>query len=169
LEEASAISNSRVLLMREQLSRGLLSVVGDSQGTEASGPYQDDPIAAEALATGRLARGTADHGDERYAEVAVPIPTREGEALLLSASLRDQLETVEHVEERACRDSTIRPHNPWPVDSKDLLYTRLLQYGHPGANSTANIHCRGVALQHLHYRRQDHTCSVRSLLVHSLI
>jgi signal transduction histidine kinase len=99
LENASALSNARVLVMRE-IERGVLGVFEDSQETEASAPYQDDPIAAEALETGGLVRGTAEHGDDRFAEVGVPIPSRAGGILLLSASLRDQEETVAHVERR---------------------------------------------------------------------
>jgi two-component system, OmpR family, sensor kinase len=99
LEDAAAVSNARVLVI-QRLGRGVLSVFRDSQGIEETAPYEDDPIAAEAFASGGLARGTTNHGGERYAEVAVPIPTREDEALLLSASLRDQFETVEHVEDR---------------------------------------------------------------------
>jgi signal transduction histidine kinase len=99
LENASVISNARVLIVGE-LERGVLVVLEDSQGTGASALYEDDPTAREALRTGRLSRATVEHGGNRFAQVAVPIPNREREALLVSASLRDQLETVEHVEDR---------------------------------------------------------------------
>jgi signal transduction histidine kinase len=99
VENAAAIANARVLIMGE-LERDVVVPREDSQGTEASELFQDDPTAAEALRTGRLARGAVDRDGDRFAQVAVPIPARAGEALLLSASLRDQLETVEHVEDR---------------------------------------------------------------------
>jgi signal transduction histidine kinase len=99
LENASVISNARALIIGE-LERGVLVVLEDSQGTGASALYEGDPTAGEALRTGRLSRGTVEHAGDRFAQVALPIPNREREALLLSASLRDQLETVEHVEDR---------------------------------------------------------------------
>jgi two-component system OmpR family sensor kinase len=99
LEDAEAIANARALLLVE-LERGVLSPIGDSQGeAEDSEVYEDDPVAAEALRTRRPARGTVEHGGQRFAEVASPIPG-EPPVLLLSASLRDQLETVDLVERR---------------------------------------------------------------------
>ena len=58
-------------------------------------------MALRALASGRLARDTVERGGELFAEVATPIVTQPGSPVLLfSASLGDQLETVDHVERR---------------------------------------------------------------------
>jgi two-component system, OmpR family, sensor kinase len=99
IESAEASTNARVLVYGE-IERGLLSVLEDS-GQEA-GSYEHDRVAAEALQNGTLTRGTAQREDEPLAEVAYPFfePGRQARVLLLSASLRDQLETVDLVERR---------------------------------------------------------------------
>jgi two-component system, OmpR family, sensor kinase len=99
LEDAEASTNARVLVYAE-IGRGLLAVLDDS-GQEG-GSYEDDRVAAEALQAGALTRGTQEHGGEPFAEVAHPFfdPGRLARVLLLSASLRDQHETVDLVERR---------------------------------------------------------------------
>jgi signal transduction histidine kinase len=99
VESAEASTNARVLVYAE-IERGLLTVLEDS-GEEA-GSYEDDRVAAQALQSGTVTRGTPEREDEPFAEVAYPFfdPGRQPRVLLLSASLRDQLETVELVERR---------------------------------------------------------------------
>jgi signal transduction histidine kinase len=99
LEDAAERSNARALIL-QRLGRDVLSVTEDSRGAAGSSPYQNDPVAQEALTTQRLARGTVEHEGERFAEVAFPEPGPDGRVLLLSASLSDQLETVDLVERR---------------------------------------------------------------------
>jgi signal transduction histidine kinase len=100
LEEAEATTNARALVLRE-LGRGVLDPIADSAGQAESAPYQGDPVALEALNRQASARGTVAHEGQRFAEVAIPIPIEtETFVLLLSASLRDQLETVDLVERR---------------------------------------------------------------------
>jgi two-component system, OmpR family, sensor kinase len=99
VESAEASTNARALVYAE-IERGLLTVLEDS-GEEA-GSYEDDRVAAQALQSGTVTRGTAEREGEPFAEVAYPFfdPGRQPRVLLLSASLRDQLETVELVERR---------------------------------------------------------------------
>jgi two-component system, OmpR family, sensor kinase len=99
VESAEASTNARVLVYGE-IERGLLSVLEDS-GQE-TGSYEDARVAAEALQNGTLTRGTPEREGEPFAEVAHPFfdAGRQARVLLLSASLRDQLETVDLVERR---------------------------------------------------------------------
>jgi signal transduction histidine kinase len=100
LEGAEASTNARVLVLQE-LNRGVLGVIADSGGETGSSPYENDPVAADSLRTTSLTRGTTEHEGERFAEVATPVePGPDARVLLLSASLRDQLETVDLVERR---------------------------------------------------------------------
>jgi signal transduction histidine kinase len=102
LEEASERTNARILILqRLGGASDVLIVQEDSRGAAASSPYENDPVAKEALEAQDLARGTVQHEGERYAEVAFPLERGPDErVLLLSASLRDQLETVDLVERR---------------------------------------------------------------------
>jgi signal transduction histidine kinase len=100
LEGAEASTNARVLVLQE-LSRGVLSVVADSGGEAGSSPYENDPVAAESLRTASLIRATTERQGERFAEVATPVdPGPDARVLLLSAPVSDQLETVDLVERR---------------------------------------------------------------------
>jgi signal transduction histidine kinase len=96
LESAEASTNARVLVFNE-IGR-FVGVHDDSrQELNSPTPYENDPIAREAFETERPARGVVEREGERFAEAAQPT---EGQVVLLSASLRDQLETVDHVERR---------------------------------------------------------------------
>jgi signal transduction histidine kinase len=99
VESAEASTNARVLVYAE-IERGLLTVLEDS-GQEP-GSYANDRVAAEALQKGSLTRGTPARAGESFGEVAYPFFEGGSQArvLLLSASLRDQLETVDLVERR---------------------------------------------------------------------
>jgi signal transduction histidine kinase len=101
LENAEASTNARVLVYYE-IERGLLGVRDDSGDERGLAPYENDRVAAEALRTERVVRGTPEHQGDRFAEVAYPFFERGSErrVLLLSAPLRDQLETVDLVEQR---------------------------------------------------------------------
>jgi signal transduction histidine kinase len=101
LESAATTANARVLLIDDALGRGVLRVIGDSQEAADTDQYEDDPVAAEALRTQRTVRDTVERDGERFAEVAVPdFSQSQVRVLLLSASLSEQLETVDLVERR---------------------------------------------------------------------
>jgi signal transduction histidine kinase len=100
LQSAGAITSSRVLII-EGLGRGELSVKGDSLEGGDPSVFSNDPIASRAFDSRGVARGTIERADERFAEVAVPFYSgTKLRVLLLSASLKDQLETVDLVERR---------------------------------------------------------------------
>jgi signal transduction histidine kinase len=100
IEGAAAASNSRVLIL-EQLRGDVLAVTADSREGEEPSPYENSPLALQALDSRSAVRATVERGGERFAEVATPIsPDDDSRALLFSASLRDQLETVDRVERR---------------------------------------------------------------------
>jgi two-component system OmpR family sensor kinase len=100
LENAEASTNARVLVL-ELLGHGVLTVTDDSSGSERSAPFGDDPVARRALDSLALMRGTVKRGNERFAEVAIPVrPDAESPVILFSATLDPQLETVDLVERR---------------------------------------------------------------------
>jgi len=100
---AVATSARVVVLSILSRSRGMLRVVADSAGVEASG-IADDPTAlrAVALATARggtgVATGRTTRGRVEYGEVAVARP--DGAVVLFSSSLSDILGTVHVVQRR---------------------------------------------------------------------
>jgi signal transduction histidine kinase len=100
IEGVAAATNSRVLIL-QRLPRDVLTVIADSRQGEGPSPYENSPVVLQALDSRSVVRATVDRGGERFAEVATPIsPDDDSPALLLSASLRDQLETVDRVERR---------------------------------------------------------------------
>jgi signal transduction histidine kinase len=100
LENAADRTGARVVIL-EPLSSEVLHVIADSHGAGRSSLYDNDPVAKEALTALRRASGTVEHEGEQFAETAFPLDTGpDGRVLLLSASLRDQLETVDLVERR---------------------------------------------------------------------
>jgi signal transduction histidine kinase len=94
---AAAASNGHALIAAPY-GRGVLQISDDS-GLSNPTAYGRDPVALRALESEQVVRDTVDRGGERFAEVAVPYSDSE-RALLLSASLREQLETVDLVERR---------------------------------------------------------------------
>ena len=101
VESAEATTTGRVLVL-EELDRGQLQVIDDSAGEADATPYENDPLARDALESEQVVRRTVERGDERFGEVAVPFALSPADTgvLLLSASLHDQLETVDLVERR---------------------------------------------------------------------
>ena len=98
LQRAARAANARVSVFTELDPETLLQV-GDSQGLVSD--LGQDPVALRAAQTLRLASGTVRRGDEHYAEAALPVLGRSGEAvLLLSAPLRDSLTTGAFVRRR---------------------------------------------------------------------
>jgi two-component system OmpR family sensor kinase len=91
LEDAETSTNARVLVYDS------LGVQEDSRQEADSTPYEDDPVASEAFQMGQPARGVVERQGETFAEAAQPT---EDVVVLLSASLHDQLETVDLVERR---------------------------------------------------------------------
>jgi signal transduction histidine kinase len=101
LQVAAATANARVAVL-SPLTPDVVGVFDDSNIVQ-SGDLQDDPIAVRALRTLSLESGTVRRGDARFAEVAVPLPSRVGPgnyALLLTASLHDTLANVDQVRRR---------------------------------------------------------------------
>jgi signal transduction histidine kinase len=100
LQDAAERTGARVLVLTP-LSSEVPRVTEDSHGAGQSSLYDNDPIAKDALTRLDLASGTFEHEGEQFAEAAFPMDGRpDGRVLLLSASLSDQLETVDLVERR---------------------------------------------------------------------
>jgi signal transduction histidine kinase len=70
-----------------------------ADSSNASVELTDDPVATRALNRGRLARGIVGHGDDKFAEAAVPFMNG-SYVLLLRDSLQSQLASVQHVQRR---------------------------------------------------------------------
>jgi signal transduction histidine kinase len=86
---ASAACDARatVLTPLDPLSGEVLRVAQDSGPGQSAADLEDDSVARRAATTRGIARGVVSRGDERYAEVAMPLAA-DGTVLLLSASLR---------------------------------------------------------------------------------
>lgn len=97
VRRTAASINGRVVLFRP-LTAEELSVYEDTSGIENSSGIENDRLALKASQTLRARRGIVSRGDERFAEMA--IPSRGGEVLLVSASLRPSLQDVELVRRR---------------------------------------------------------------------
>jgi signal transduction histidine kinase len=98
LAAAAASANARVVVYDTVGPPTALVVQGDSQ-TIGSSDVQRDPIALDAAERRRTTSGTTTHGDERFAEAAIPVP-RSNEVLLVSATLHESLATVGVTRER---------------------------------------------------------------------
>lgn len=95
----------------------LTGPIADS--SSSGGQFTNDPIAAKALATGRLESGSVSHGEKRYAEVAAPYTSGSGTyVLMLSDSLDSQLGSVHLVQRRVLQSAAAA-----------LLISLLLGYG----------------------------------------
>jgi len=95
----------------------LTGPIADSSSSSAQ--FTNDPLAAKALANGRVESGTTVHGDKRYAEVAAPYVNGTGSyVLMLSDSLDSQLGSVRLVQKRVLQSAAAA-----------LLISLLLGYG----------------------------------------
>jgi signal transduction histidine kinase len=95
----------------------LTGPIADS--SSAGAQFTNDPLAAKALANGRLEAGTVRHGEKRYAEVAAPYVNGMGSyVLMLSDSLDSQLGSVHLVQRRVLQSAAAA-----------LLISLLLGYG----------------------------------------
>jgi signal transduction histidine kinase len=99
---ASEDANARVVLFSTFVqSPPTLQAIDDSRQGASSADVVNDPIALRAATTLQPQHGTLSRGDERYAEVALPITNVPGvRVLLLSASLHDSLGNVHLVQRR---------------------------------------------------------------------
>ena len=97
---ASAAANARVVLFSTLTSAPTpaLQAVGDSRQGASSVDVENDPVALRAATTLETQHGTLSRGDERFAEVALPVGS--GYLLLFSASLHDSLGNVHLVQRR---------------------------------------------------------------------
>jgi signal transduction histidine kinase len=98
---AAAAANARVVLFSILASSPIpaLQAVGDSRQGASSADVENDPVALEAATTLEAQHGTLSRGDERFAEVALPVGDT-GYLLLFSASLHDSLGNVHLVQHR---------------------------------------------------------------------
>ncbi|TMM23968.1 MAG: HAMP domain-containing histidine kinase [Actinobacteria bacterium] len=96
---AAASTNARVLLM-SVVSQSPLVVTPTrySLPGRSAAAFTDDPVAIRSAGTSRLEQGTVSHGDDEFAEVAIPVGN--GNILLLSAPLHDALADVNAVQRR---------------------------------------------------------------------
>jgi signal transduction histidine kinase len=98
LASAAAATNARVVLYSVlSLSPAPTLAVVDDSGVQPH-DVADDPLAVRTALSGIESRGTVEHAEQRYAEVAEV--TSGGGILLLSASLHDALADVHLVQRR---------------------------------------------------------------------
>jgi signal transduction histidine kinase len=90
-QNVSAGLNARVFVLEGLNARGPLVVIADSGGAGAR-EVGSDPVAREALLSGRLATGRVTRAGSERAEVAVPLDSEA--VILLSAPLGDALANV---------------------------------------------------------------------------
>jgi signal transduction histidine kinase len=98
VDGAAQLTNSRVVVFDVFESPVVLLTQTDSANVNSE-VIRRDAVALEAASSGRITRGTVTRGGRKFAEVAVPLLPPRG-VMLLSASLDDQLSTVELVERR---------------------------------------------------------------------
>jgi signal transduction histidine kinase len=96
VDGASTTFNTRVVLYQVIGPPVALAVLADSAPVSTAA-IERDATAVDAARTNRVQRGRVERGGREYAEVAVPL-LPSGWVMLLSASLADQLATVELVE-----------------------------------------------------------------------
>jgi signal transduction histidine kinase len=98
MEEAAASADARVVYFTPLRARPpKLNVFADSNAVTAA-DVQDDPIALRAFVRGELQTGTTTSGGRRFAEAAYPVADQY--VILLRASLRDSLQSVDLVRRR---------------------------------------------------------------------
>jgi len=96
-EEMAPLVNARVVVLDLLADQGPLEPIADSSVESSSASLERDPVAKRAIRAKRLARGTVERNEQRYAEVAYPVGPY---VLLFSAPLHDQLQTVGLVRRR---------------------------------------------------------------------
>jgi signal transduction histidine kinase len=98
LQSAAVSADARVVyFQRLSWNPPRLSVFADSNPLTAA-DVQDDPIALRALVRGELQTGTTESGGKRFAEAAYAVAGQY--VILLRASLRDSLQSVDLVRRR---------------------------------------------------------------------
>jgi len=114
----SLSANARIVVYSVLTTNPLsLSVFQDSNPVSSS-DVQNDPVAEKAFLTGKLATGTVNRNEARYAEAALPLPRPGNYILLLSAPLHDSLGNVNLVQRRVLAAGVLA-----------LLAALLLGYG----------------------------------------
>ncbi len=97
VELASLLYRARVIVYQVLGPTPLtLSTLSDS--APAGGPVAKDPVALETARTSGISRGRVERQGRRFGQVAYPL--LDGNVLLLSASIEDQLATVRVVKRR---------------------------------------------------------------------
>ena len=100
---ASEAANARVVLFSTLAANPTptLQVMADSRQGASAVDVENDPVALRAATTLQAQHGTVSRGDERFAEVALPLAVGGTQYLLLfSASLHDSLGNVHLVQHR---------------------------------------------------------------------
>jgi two-component system OmpR family sensor kinase len=98
VDQESLVANSRVVLFGIAPGTGEIVKLADSSAT-GSPEIRGDPVALQAVRSVSTVRARVRHDGREYAEVAVPL-LAEGNVLMLSSSLSDQLATVALVKRR---------------------------------------------------------------------
>jgi signal transduction histidine kinase len=104
LSNAAATANAQVAVLYAgplSLSSPVLQIVDVSlPGSSAArlDGLERDPVALQTARAQHVEKGTVERNDQRFAEVAVPLP--DGQLVLLSVSLRDTLADVRVVQHR---------------------------------------------------------------------
>ena len=98
LDTLSTSANARIVVYQVLSTNPLsLSVFQDSNSV-SSADVQNDPVARRAFVTGKVATGTVNRNEARWAEAAVPLGRNY--VMLLSAPLHDSLGNVHLVQRR---------------------------------------------------------------------
>jgi len=100
VDNASAAANARVVIFSILTSSpAALQAIDDSRHGASSTDVENDPVALRAATTLETQHGTLSRGEQRFAEVALPVGDT-GYLLLFSASLHDSLGNVHLVQHR---------------------------------------------------------------------
>lgn len=101
VDNAATTANARVVLFSILASSPVaaLQAVDDSRQGASSADVESDPVAVRAATTLEAQHGIISRGDDRFAEVALPVGDS-GYVLLLSASLHDSLANIHLVQHR---------------------------------------------------------------------
>ena len=96
---ARSFGATRVVIFRP-LADGRLTIFEDTADLVGSTDLDNDPVAREALVTGRPASGIVERGGERFAHAAHAVNLTDVQVVLVSSSLEAELGSVELVERR---------------------------------------------------------------------
>ena len=99
LDTLSTSANARIVVYQVLSANPPSLTVFQDSSRVSSADVQNDPVAQRAFVTGKLATGTVNRNEARYAEAAMPL-ANPNYVLLLSAPLHDSLGNVDLVQRR---------------------------------------------------------------------